>query len=220
MKMTVRITSLLLLAIVFSCSLIGCSLMSNPEYCGIWEVVSRDTRDGDSFQIKVTPNNITVEQQYDGATWKSQPASYTVSKDDYNTYLEFTLEGSSAVLVFINEDMVGLCNADGNYSSKYEAVTPNGTLFNADATWLFRKDAGTTTLPSNLRNQFAQWGIDSEFYYYENAQVIAIPDYWGFPAMAVTVDGELMGMENITLRGFGHKYIIRAQGNFLITDNK
>lgn len=222
MKMTARILSILLLISLFPCSLFGCSLMSNSKYYGTWELKTRDTVDGsgNAFLLHVTPSSITLEQHDEGRVSKSQPASYTVSKDDFYTYLEFSLEGSPTVLVLINEDMVGLCNANGDYSSKYRAFTPNGTSFNGDATWLFRKDAGTTTLPANLRSQFAQWDIDCEYIYYENAQVIAIPDYWGFPAMAVTVDGGLTGMENITLRGFGHKYIVQAQGNFLITDNK
>lgn len=241
MKMIKRIARILLVIYLLASVLTGCKLAENlapdtlqnvpaenttesqgsssePEYLGLWE-----SSDGSyCVRIEVTLDYIIVSDNDNETSNVYGPYPYTVSIDSNYTYLEYIEQDCPVVFVLINQDMAAICPGDLANTSEFTAFTPSGVRYHANISnprLHFRVGAGTTTLPEELKEKFAEWDISSDYLYYENAQVIAVPDYWGFPALAVTTDNELAGMEEITLVGFGNDFVAEAKGNFLIIDN-
>ena len=200
-------------------SLVKCEDWTRPYYnpndklIGTWET-SYGT-------AEVTFDEITFHM--DGETYG--PYDYKASVDSGYAYLEFEDEGYPLVFVVINEDMAALCESDVAYAD-FAGFTPYGTPFDADIYCediFYRSGVSTKTLPAIITEEMVDElvaEVGSNYFYYEKAQVISIPGYWGFPAIAITEAGDISGMEYITLIGCENSYYdcIPAKGNFIITD--
>lgn len=196
----------------------------DASYCGRWTTMADD---GYETILDIDSEKITMLDSYDGKCEVFGPYSYHVYTDANYTYLEFYFEPDDMhmVFAFLNPDMMVYCYSDDDVekSDDYVGHTPYGTAFLADQLqlWFFREDSGTTELPAELDYlyEFLEEKGISEYYYYENAQVIVISDDWYSPALAVTADGDITGMAEIALIGndYPDSECIRAKGNFLIT---
>ncbi len=195
------------------------SSSSGRSYLGDWVVFPDESSAYNNLNITITENEIVSID--DGIRIGME---YTVSSDEYYTYLECTVEGTTVVFVVINEDMLAICGNDYEYSD-FVGTTPNGVKFNANIreNVLFKSGAPTTAVPESLRSS-KYFSADDTLYYYENADVIFPVDSTGHSdgIFAVTTAYEIEYAEAITLvnmNASGNTWI-PTNGNFVIIDNK
>ena len=215
-----KITALLLI-LCLSLSFFACSddegggLFSKPSYVGEWEPLFSSeggtmTVTEDEVQISYDDVHLTLE--------------YTVSSDEYYTYLECEYQGESVVYVLLNKDMIAICSAPDE-DSEWVGTTPNGVKFDAyiRENIVFRVGASTTEPAEKLREQY---DIPDRYtiYYYEKADTLYLLDEYGQleGIFAITTANEIEYAEGITLVNMdpSGRTWIPVNGNFVIIDNK